>query len=72
MRWVAPAVVLLAPNVAWACPLCIAAREESRIAFIVTTGILTFLPLMMIGGVIWWIRKRYQAAERDPIEELFS
>lgn len=51
-------VVVLWPDVAAACPGCTATSEENRIAFLVTTGILTFLPLMLIGGVVYWLRKR--------------
>jgi hypothetical protein len=25
------------------------------VAFIATTAFLTFLPLLMIGGVVWWL-----------------
>ena len=49
---------LALPSVAFACPNCIDAVEGSRMAFIVTTGILSFLPLMMIGGTVLFFRHR--------------
>lgn len=51
----------------WACPVCFAAKnEENRTAFIVTTGFLTFLPLSLVGGGVWWLRRR----ARDEVESL--
>jgi hypothetical protein len=61
-RWLAAASVLVivwAPRIGWACSVCSAGRDEAnRVAFIATTAFLTFLPLLMIGGVVWWLRKR--------------
>jgi cbb3-type cytochrome oxidase subunit 3 len=61
-RWLAAATVtaiLWSPRVVWACPVCTAGRDEAnRVAFIATTAFLTFLPLLMVGGVIWWLFRR--------------
>ena len=57
--------VVLFPDGALACPGCIAGTEENRVAFLVTTGLLSFLPLMMIGGVIYWLRKRARRLEEE-------
>ena len=46
------------PMPAFACAVCAAARDENRVAFIVTTGIMSFIPLALIGGLVWWIKKR--------------
>ena len=43
----------------------IMAIDASRVAFIATTGFLTFLPLVLIGAVVWWVRSRFAAAERE-------
>jgi high-affinity Fe2+/Pb2+ permease len=52
------ALFLYAPA-ALACPVCFSAKnEENRVAFIVTTAFLTFLPLGLIGGGVWWLRRR--------------
>lgn len=54
-------VVALAPADAWACAVCfsgVAGSEETRIAFTVSTAGMTFLPLILIGSVAWWIRRR--------------
>ena len=56
----AASLVLLAPKLAAACAVCSTGRtDETRQAFIGTTVLLTFLPLLMIGGVVWWVRRRY-------------
>ncbi len=56
----------MAALAAIACAVCGVGLEESRLAFILTTAFLTFLPLMMIGGTIWWLRRRALAlAEGD-------
>jgi hypothetical protein len=28
------------------------------VAFIATTAFMTFLPLLLIGGVVWWLCRR--------------
>lgn len=61
-------LLVLAPRVVLACSVCSAGRDdETRAAFIATTGLLTVLPLAMVGGLIWWLRRR--ARELDRAEE---
>ena len=66
-----------AADVARACPSCASPLEENRQAFVDTTIFLTVLPLFMIGGFIWWLRRRARQIETptEPIipvpEELF-
>ena len=63
---VAAATVLLAPTVAQACPVCMGGAEEDvRTAFIVTTAFLTVCPLLMVGGLIWWLRRTFRAADQE-------
>jgi len=52
--------LLLTPLEAEACPVCFSAKEGSRQAFILTTALLTFLPLGMIGSLLFWLRKHLQ------------
>lgn len=56
-------VVLLAPAVASACPGCFQANDNNRVAFLVTTLVLTLLPLGMIGAGLLWLRR--EALRRD-------
>ena len=58
----------LAVDVAYACPSCASPLEENRQAFVDTTIFLTVVPLMMIGGLIWWIRRKVR--ERDAALEI--
>jgi len=51
--------VLLAPRLAVACAVCFTGRaDETRIAFIATTGLLTALTILLIGSLVWWLRRR--------------
>jgi hypothetical protein len=70
---VALALCLL-PRVAHACPVCFAAKNDaSRVAFIVTTGFLTALPLVVLGGLIYWVFRRSRALEQqERADELAS
>jgi hypothetical protein len=53
------------PSLAHACPVCFSAKDEAgRLAFLGTTLFLTALPLLLIGGVIYWVASR-SAAEVD-------
>lgn len=51
------ASLLTAPATALACPVCFDANEQNREAFILTTVLLSSLPLLMVGGAAWWIRQ---------------
>ena len=57
-------LLLLAPRVSLACAVCMSGREEaSRWAFIGTTVALSLLPLCLVGGMVWWIRRRLRELE---------
>ena len=55
-----------AADSALACPSCASPLEENRQAFVDTTIFLTVVPLMMIGGLIWWIHRRARQMEQPP------
>ena len=60
------ALLILAPEIALACPVCMSGRDdETRAAFILTTLFLTLLPLALIGGVVWWLTRRARSLERQ-------
>ena len=61
----AVAVAWLA-DLAYACPSCASPLEENRQAFVDTTVFLTVVPLMMMGGFIWWLRRRIRAMDDAP------
>jgi hypothetical protein len=61
------ALVLALPFDAGACPLCIAAQDKSvQIAYIAASAFMTFLPLGLVGGLIYWLRRR---ARQLAVEE---
>jgi hypothetical protein len=72
MRLVRVCGAFVAVTVAWladsasACPSCASPLEENRQAFVDTTIFLTAVPLMLVGGMIWWIRRRIRAMEDAP------
>jgi hypothetical protein len=62
--WAAFAALLVigSPEIARACSVCMSGTEdENRLAFILTTVFMTFLPLGMIGGMVWYLRRRHLA-----------
>ena len=60
----AATILVMAPDVAAACSVCSAGRDdESAAAFIATTAFLSVLPLTLIGGFVWWIRRRGRTTE---------
>ena len=60
-RWT-PLIVLLliavTPTLAHACSVCFEANDKNRAAFFATTIFLSLLPLGMIAGMYWWLRRR--------------
>lgn len=46
------------PGGAAACAVCFDTTAENRMAFMVTTVILSLLPLGMVGGAGVWLRRR--------------
>jgi hypothetical protein len=59
-------VLSFAPSVAWACPVCFAAKDEAnRLAFLGTTVLLTSLPVLMVGSLIYWIARRSRELELE-------
>jgi hypothetical protein len=49
-----------------ACPSCASPLEENRQAFVDTTIFMTVVPLLMIGGLVFWIRRKAQHMEQAP------
>ena len=60
-------LLLSAPHAAHACAVCFGGQDsaDTRMAFILTTVLMTFLPLLMIGVVVWWLRRRFRQLELE-------
>ncbi len=57
-----------APRTSRACAVCTSAAEDSnRLAFILTTALLSSLPLLIVGGFVWWLRRRARELDEAPI-----
>lgn len=52
------AIVSFAIRSTYACSVCSVTNEESRYAYYATTVLLSLLPLLMIGGVVYYIAKK--------------
>lgn len=57
----------LLPELARACAVCGAVADEdgSRLAYIVTTAVLSILPLGVIGGFLLWVRRLHRQRVRE-------
>ena len=58
-------LIAFVADVARACPSCASPLEENRQAFVDTTIFLTVLPLLMIGGLVWWLRRKAREMQDD-------
>ena len=66
--WFAAAVALAlvsAPQLSDACAVCFSGRDENRQAFTITTALLTGLPLLMVGSVVYWLRLRFRELQES-------
>lgn len=63
-RWAVVVVLAVFPAVALACPVCFDPKETTRSAFLGSTAFLSLLPLLMMGGVGWFIRSKVRAAKQ--------
>jgi hypothetical protein len=64
--WLPLVASILLPRVAQACAVCFSGRsDETRQAFVGSTAFMTFLPILVIGGVVWWLRRRALAMQAE-------
>ena len=58
---------LLWPAAAHACAVCGALNDRNRAAFFGTTILLSLVPLGMIGGGVWWLRRTGSAFDAEDL-----
>lgn len=58
----------LVPDSAAACSVCYVGAEESRKAFLLTTLLLSMLPLAMFGSLFWWFRRRFRELDQTRVD----
>lgn len=58
------ALLLLAPRAAWACAVCSGQNDPAfDKALLEGTALLSLLPLALIGGIVWFLRRRAREIE---------
>jgi len=64
-----PAIALAlmwAPDAAQACSVCIGTQSaDTQIAYRAMTAFMTFTPMAIVGGVIYWIYRRFKALDAE-------
>ncbi len=50
--------VALATKSSFACAVCSVTSEKARYAYYATTAFMSLLPILMIGGVVYYIAKK--------------
>lgn len=70
LRGVVLALLLLPllPGAARACAVCFDTTAENRMAFMLTTVLLSLLPLGMVGGAGVWLRRRSRELDDEKRE----
>jgi hypothetical protein len=63
-RRLAATYAMLAASAAWACPVC-GAATDTKGTYISMTLVMSGLPLLMIGGVVFFVGQRFRRASRD-------
>ncbi len=51
---------------ALACAVCFSGRDESRVAYLLTTIFMTSLPILALGAGIFWVVKKASSADAQP------
>lgn len=62
-RWLLPAtaLALALPDVASACAMCTSAQDDTvQAAFAIASLFMTLMPLAVVGGLVWFLRRRAQ------------
>ena len=57
------AVALLAPRVSEACAVCSFRDDGTQRGFMIGTLIMTTLPFLVIGSILFFVRRRIRGAE---------
>lgn len=62
--------VIIAPSTVFACAVCFTAKEETLNAYYGTAILLSILPLAMVGGLIFWVHRRYKDVSTTDLPDL--
>lgn len=64
----ATAALASRPVRAWACSACYYGSDGAVLAYLGTTVLLSALPLLLIGGMAYWVVRRWRAHRAAPPE----
>ena len=68
--WIA-VLMFATPRAVLACSVCQGGTADIRIEFFLTTAFLTFLPMLLVGGIIYGLRRRYLSlAQQDTRDDV--
>ena len=64
--WLLAVLALATPGASVACSVCGGGTADNRIEFILTTALLTFMPMLLIGSIVYGLRRKYLSlAQQD-------
>lgn len=61
-------IALLKADMALGCAVCGVGEDESTAAFMISTAMLTFTPLFVLGGIGYFVYRRFHAKEPASLE----
>lgn len=61
-------IALLRADLALGCAVCGVGEDESTAAFMISTAMLTFTPLFVLGGIGYFVYRRFQTKEPVSLE----
>ena len=64
------ALTMLSPAVALSCPACLSGSSERVLeSYVLTAGLMTTLPLLIVAAFAVWLHRRFKAAGSPPPED---
>jgi len=57
------------PSSVQACAVCFSGNQETLNAYYGTAIVLSILPLAMVGGIVYWVYKKYKHVPAADIQE---
>lgn len=59
---IALGLVSLLADAAEACPFCARQNDAGKTVYYIATALMLLLPLVLVGGLVWWIRASRRAS----------
>jgi hypothetical protein len=68
--WTISVLYTFIPALSEACSVCFDPNDEARVAFIITTVLLTCVPLIALWTIYRWLRNCVQASDLEQQENM--